>query len=151
MALSALLRILLLFLAFALSGCSAQRLERDFFRGDLSTRNQRLAGYTMEEQWQIYLYGNQVIHPPATGLAEVLARGHEPMLRFILRRLESTRNDLDYRDSMVVFQTMQWHGDYSICGDEAAFSKIKSNQYRIENADWQRVYGEMLQELCRSK
>lgn len=135
----------------ALTGCNAQPVERDFFRGDIPTRNQRLGSYSMEEQWRIYLYGNQVVHPPATGLAEVLARRGEPMLRFILKSLESTKNDLDYRDAMVVFQTMQWRGDYAICADEEVMSKIKSNRDKIGNPNWRRVYGEMLKELCRSK
>lgn len=134
---------------FGLAGCSAGPLERDFFRGDIPTRNQRLAGYPMEQQWRIYLYGNQVIHPPATGLAEVLARRGEPMLRFILKSLESTENDLDYRDSMVVFQMMQWGGHYGICSDRTILSRIRSNQDRIGDPRWRQVYAEMLKELCR--
>ena len=73
------------------------------------------------------------------------------MLRFILKKLESTTSDLDYRDSMVVFQMMQWHGDYAVCADGEVLSRIRSNQDKIDNPDWRRVYGEMLKELCRSK
>lgn len=145
------LAILVFWSAIALTGYSAQTLERTFFQGEISTRNQRLAGYSMEEQWRIFLYGNQVIHPPATGLAEVLARQGEPMLKLILKSLESTKSDLDYRDSMVVFQMMQWHGDYAICASADVLARIKSNQGRIGSSDWRRVYGEMLAELCRSK
>jgi hypothetical protein len=143
--------ILIFSSSIALAGCSGQTLERTFFQGDIPTRNQRLAGYSMEGQWRIFLYGNQVIYPPSTGLAEVLARQGEPMLKFILKSLESAKSDLDYRDSMVVFQMMQWHGDYAICANADALARIKSNQDKIGNTDWLRVYGEMLGELCRSK
>lgn len=141
----------ILWLLVALAGCSAQTVEREFFHGDIPTRNQRLAGYPMEEQWRIFLYGNQVIHPPATGLAAVLARQGEPMLQFILKSLEASKNDLDYRDSMVVFQMMQWHGDYAICDNGDILSRIKNNQNKINNLAWRKVYGEMLKELCRPK
>jgi hypothetical protein len=143
--------VLAIGLTLALSGCVAQTLERDFFGGEITTRNQRLATYSLDEQWHIFLYGNQVIHPPATGLAQVLARQGETALRFILGKLESSRNDLDYRDSMVVFQMMQWHGDYAICANGEVMSKIKGNQSKIENPAWRQVYGEMLAELCRAK
>lgn len=131
-------------------GCNSASIEADFFNGDIATRNDRLGGYPITQQWKIYLYGNQVIHPPATGLAIVLARQGKPALDYILTSLDSTNNDLDYRDSMVVFQMMEWGNYYRICADESMLSRIKKNQYRIQNPGWRRVYVEMLAELCRS-
>lgn len=131
-------------------GCSAQMLERDFFDGAIATRNERLTGYSMEDQWKIFLYGNQVIHPPVMTLASPLARRGGSMFRFILSRLEITDRDLDYRDSLTVFQSMQQHGDYLVCEDIDAMKTIQSNQQKIRNLDWRRVYGEMLSRLCRN-
>lgn len=132
-------------------GCSVASVGSKFFEGDIPTRNARLEGYPIEQQWEIYLYGNQTIHPPATGLAIVLAGRGEPMLKYILGRLEMAKSDLDYRDSMRVFQMMERKGSYHICADESALAKIRANQDRIRNIEWRRVYGDMLGELCRSK
>jgi len=134
-----------------MTSCRAEEVEDEFFRGDIATRSQRLADYPMEQQWRIFLYGNQERHPPATGLAAVLARGGEPMLRFILKELESTKRDLDYRDSMVVFQSMQWHGDFAICADRETIARIRGNQEKIVHSEWRRIYAEMFRELCDSR
>ena len=130
------------------TGCETPTIERSFFREDIMTRNQRLTTYPMLEQWKIFLYGNQIIHPPVTGLAEPLAQQGEPMLRFILKELESSRNDLDYRDSLVVFWLMQQHGIYPVCNDEEVMQKITANQWRIRDSGWRQIYIETLGGIC---
>jgi hypothetical protein len=87
-------------------------------------------------------------HPPDYALALPLARRGKEALDYILHELQSGAKDLDYRDSMVVFQTMQWGHHYDICADDVALKRIQANAALIRSPDWRKVYEEMLQTLC---
>lgn len=142
-------KLLCALLLIAASACRAETVEKDFFEQSIPTRMERLEHYSLEQQWDIFRYGNQVIHPPPTGLALPIAKRGKPALDHILGQLEQSGKDLDFRDSLVVFQTMQWGGHYDICGDSTAMAVIGRNQRKIQHPDWRHVYGQMLGELCR--
>ncbi len=131
------------------TACHAGSVERKFFEGDIPSRMVRLEAYSVEQQWDIFRYGNQEIHPPPTGLALPLAKRGKPALYHILGQLERSENDLDFRDSLVVFQTMQWGGYYSVCADAGAMGAIERNEQKITHPDWRNVYRQMLGELCK--
>lgn len=146
------MRVLLSFLALLVtSACLGGPSEEQFFKGAIKTRLERMEGYPLDQQYRIYLYGNQVIHPPATGLAIPLAKKGKPALDFILNELHGSKNDLDFRDSLVVIQTMQWGGYYDVCGDATAMDAIRKNQGKIRNPAWRKVYGQMLDDVCRAR
>jgi len=142
-------RMFLYFLfVIASTSCRAESVERQFFKGDTLTRLERLETYSLKEQWQIFLYGNQVIHPPATGLALPIARRGKPALEYILQQLEKSENDLDFRDSLVVFRSMQGGGFYDICSDETAMKAIRANESKIHDPDWRDIYNRILGRMC---
>ncbi|UVT16494.1 MAG: hypothetical protein H8K04_02705 [Nitrospira sp.] len=142
-------RLLWCFIWFLTADCSAQDIGAQFFAEGFESRIERLEKYPLDQQYKIFLYGNQIVHPPLTGLALPRAKRGQPALEFILEKLDHSRNDLDFRDSLVVFQHMQWGGYYNICGDTVAMNKIKANEDKIRNADWRGVYNQMLKGLCR--
>lgn len=131
------------------SACLGKSLEEQFFQGDIETRLERLEAYPLDQQYRIFRYGNQVIHPPSTGLAVPLAKKGKPALDFILTKLDDSKNDLDFRDSMVVIQVMQWGGYYDVCGDAAAMHAVRENRKKIRSPEWRQVYDQMLHEVCR--
>lgn len=131
------------------TSCRAESVEKQFFRGDIPTRMERLEAHSLEQQWQIFLYGNQVIHPPTTGLALPIAKQGKPALDYILKQLEHPKHELDFRDSMVVFERMQQGGYYDICSDATAMEVIRHNESRISHSGWRDVYKQMLEDLCR--
>lgn len=143
------LKGLLLCLVLFLPACFASDITSEFFAGDISSRVERLEKYPLDQQYKIFSYGNQVIHPPATGLAMPLAKRGKPALDYILNELDHSENDLDFRDSMVVFQMMQWGGHYNVCADTVAINKIRGNENKIHDAGWKDVYSQMLSGLCR--
>lgn len=133
-----------------MAACAVSSGEASFFEGDIHTRLDRLEKYPLEQQYRIYLYGNQVIHPPATGLAIPLAKKGKPALHFILNELKKSQNDLDFRDSLIVVQSMQSGGYYDVCGDSVSMSALRENQAKIRNPGWQRVYEQMLYDVCKT-
>lgn len=129
--------------------CSAQGIESQFFAEGFQSRTERLERYPLDQQYKIFLYGNQIVHPPLTDLAIPIAKRGQTALDYILKELDHSQNDLDYRDSMVVFQTMQWGGYYNICRNSVAINRIKGNENRIRNVEWRNIYSQMLEGLCR--
>jgi hypothetical protein len=132
-----------------LAACSTHSPGSDFFREDIATRYDRLATYPMAEQWEIFRYGNQQIHPPTTGLASVLARGGKPMADYVVGQVEGSKRELDYRDALVVLRTMQRNGDYDVCGDSALQARLERQGPRFPDGVWHAVIQKMQEGLCR--
>lgn len=135
-------------IVLACSSCHSDDLGSAFFDGDVATRDERLSALPVERQWEIFKYGNQHRHPSATGLAVPIARRGAPALTYILNELDRQPGDLDLRDSLVVFQTMQWGKFYDICADRSVLGRIEKNQARIRDEQWRVVYREMFGNLC---
>jgi len=140
--------ILLLSVVVTFFGCKFGSSDAAFFSGDISTRNARLAALPLERQWELFKYGNQVQHPPATGLAEPIAPHGRSAVVFILDDLDRNGRDLDFRDSLVVFQAIQRHGYFDICSDHAFMDRIRANEARIKSDQWRSVYAELRVQLC---
>ncbi|UFZ07192.1 hypothetical protein LQG66_13180 [Bradyrhizobium ontarionense] len=136
--------------AVSLVGCQTTE-QAEFLSHGPSDRAELLASYSRERKWRMFKYANQVVHPPMIGLASVLARDGEPMLRLILASLDTTDNDLDYRDALQVFAEMERAGTYRICADRPVLAKIEDYRDRIRDAGWRAFYGDRLRDLCRAK
>lgn len=128
---------------------AASSVEAEFFRGDYLTRDQRIEPYPLDQQYRIFLYGNQVIHPPATGLAGPIAKKGKVAADYILEQLAATKNQLDHHDALVVFQRMQWGGYFDVCGTPGYLEKLRANEARISRQGSREIYREMLSRLCR--
>jgi len=83
--------------------CQAGPIEREFFKGDIPTRMERFEEYPLEQQWRIFLYGNQKIHPPTKSLALPIAKKGYMALEYIILQLRESENEPDFRDALVVF------------------------------------------------
>lgn len=133
----------------AITACQAGPIGKQFFKDGFVAREERLEAYPLEQQWQIFLYANQVIHPPLTGMALPIAKQGKPALDYILQQLEKSVNEADFRDSLVVFQTMQWGNYYNVCSDTPAMAAIRRNENKISHPGWRDIYRQMLEALCR--
>lgn len=142
---------LCIFLLTLTTACQETSVGKRFFKEGFVARDERLEAYPLEDQWRIFLYANQVVHPPLKDMALPIAKKGKPALDYILEQLEQPNGDLDFRDSMVVFNRMQWGGYYNVCGDEQAMTAIRRNESRITHAGWRDVYQQMLRRLCAER
>ncbi len=131
------------------TSCRTEFVEKQFFSGDIPTRMERLEAYPLDQQWRIFLYGNQVIHPSIKSMALPIAKKGKLALDYILQELKHSRNEPDYRDSLVVFERMQQGGYYDICSDGAAMTEIIANKDKITHLGWRGLYEEVLDDLCK--
>ncbi len=141
--------LLLSLLGWGLLSCSTNfSLEKEFFKENASTRLERLDKYSLEKQYKIFLYGNQVIHPPAKILANPIAKKGQQAIEYVLEQLKTSNNDLDFRDSLVIFDAVQRGDYYDICSDSRVIKTIRANNLKVKNLDWRKVYNQILEGLC---
>lgn len=135
-------------LLVAVTSCQANSIGKNFFKDGYVARVERLEAYPLEEQWPIFLYANQVVHPPLKDMALPIAKQGKSALNYIIEQLENPEHELDYRDALVVFDRMQRDGYYNVCSDRAAMEAIRRNKTKISHAGWRDVYQQMLDDLC---
>jgi len=87
------------------------------------------------------------LHADGSGYISIARQGRIA-LEYILAELEEPRHELDFRDSLVIFERMQQGGYYDVCDDESAMTKIRHNESRIAHEGWRAVYREILEDLC---
>lgn len=130
--------------------CKEEGFEAKFLHNerDRIIRVEKMEKYPLEQQYKIFLYGNQKMHPPHKGLARPIARRGKPALDYVLEQIRDSENDLDFRDSIIIFKDMQQQGYYDVCKDALAMDEIKSNETKIRYDGWLKFYREALYELC---
>ncbi|MDR6644514.1 hypothetical protein J2X57_003757 [Luteibacter sp. 1214] len=143
---------LLMFLAalFA-SDCVASdqgSLEAAFFRG--RTYVQRMSefrNYRVDTQLELFFYGNQVIHPPATYLASCFAMNGPSGVRVIRRRLSGHLTTLEMRDIALLLETMQAMGTYSVRDDETLMAAIEKSVSEVAEGGWKESIDGMVEQI----
>ena len=131
---------------FLLQGCvqppEGSELGRDFYRGSVATMTERIATYSIADQWEIYYYGTTSIHPPDYTLSVPLARNGEPMALYIMSYLDSSREDHYFLNSLDVLERMVYRKYYDYCQNPSIIAKLNANQSLIKDAFWRDFYGE---------
>src|ERR1700737_4146127 len=98
--------LITVFVFLCLLGCDSRRMERDFFRQSPETRLVRFRRYSLDDQYKIFRYGNDVVEPPVLGLANPIAERGPEVVPFLLAKLNSERDDTSIRDIMFIFSVM---------------------------------------------
>jgi len=95
-----------------------------------------------------YTYHTQVLRPSYSKLAIYLAKKGKSTAYFILSKIEGSKNDLDYRDFIIVISYMVKGSYYDACGDEFIMNKMIEHTQSIENKGWNEFYEEQLSAIC---
>lgn len=100
---------LLLIITFALYGCVSNASEpskvvSDFYTKYVSTSEQirQFNNYSLEEQYEIFEFGNRVVHPPAIYLSSPFAKQGPIVVPFLKMKLEATKDEVTIRDIMSI-------------------------------------------------
>jgi hypothetical protein len=131
--------------------CQGQQLEEMFFSKPLGDRLQRLREYSLEDQYRIFRYGNDVIEPPLTDLAGPIAERGADAVPFLVRQLNSQPNDLTVMDVLLIFKTMASSKSYDVKGDSVLMDLLASKIAGMESQKWQSVCSRMFEHLKHAK
>jgi hypothetical protein len=92
----------------------------------------------IERKYDVYICGNQRVHPPTIYLAEVFARDGASVVQFLRKKLLATPNDNTIRDIVSVFGWMQRLGTYNVADDKLLFEQIKARASEINDDFWRK-------------
>ncbi|MYF31087.1 MAG: hypothetical protein F4169_19985 [Gammaproteobacteria bacterium] len=150
----------LLVTALLLNACVGPKSEgakfRQMFleRGSWEGFSEELEKYPLEQQYEIFLYGMQKVHPPDSKAADTIAKRGKPAMDYVLRMVAASGKDMDYVDSLEIFEAMVRGRHYLVCADIEAMEQIEANGNKIAHEDWRKYYQRDLQrlkELCVRK
>jgi hypothetical protein len=114
---------------------NCRRLTRTFFRQPVSAQIEKFREYDLAKQYDIYLCGTQSIHPPATYLAEPIARQGGRAVTVLKAKLAEARSDHTIRDLLFVFDQMQALGSYDVHSDQELMKVISDAEGRLLEND----------------
>jgi hypothetical protein len=127
-----------------------QRVIDTFYGQTTKEQVASFSGYPLEEQYAIYIYGNQVRHPPAIYLAAPFARAGDKVVPFLLGRLKSAKDDPTVRDLVLVFSEMNRQTTYDVAGDAELMRQLESSIAAMKNQGWRGIAEGELAEIRKS-
>jgi hypothetical protein len=142
-------RILLILLSVFTGGggCTNYRLEKRFFDQPAKDRVERLRQCSLKDQYKIFRYGNDVIHPPVMALANPIAERGAGAIPFLLSELERNHDDMTTRDMVLIFVTMASSRSYDVKSDLALMTLLSSRVEAIKDKEWQVICLRMLNRM----
>jgi len=150
-------RIMLLLAVCMSAGCghasdSALRREcqpwvKGFFQKPSKAQITELRSFALDNQYKIYLCGNQIIHPPTMHLAEPFAQGGAAVAELLTAELSKPNSDANVRDIIMALREMQRLGTYEVARDRALMQLATDSVERMRDKDWQQMANEMLLEI----
>lgn len=125
-----------------------------FFRMPTKEQIEQFGSYDTKTQYDIFICGNQIIHPPAIYLARPFALEGEKVAKFLKKKLSQTKDDKTVRDIILVFMRMCILNSYDVSSNSELMSLIKDKAERIKDDDWRNVVEKMIDravEQCGGK
>jgi hypothetical protein len=115
--------------------CSA--VARTFFaEPDATKRREKFERLELDSQFDVYLCGNQKIHPPTIYLAESLAMQGEKAVPLLRRKLEASQDDAMVRDIVSVFVWMRRLKTFDIASDSSLYQLVASRVSKMKDEFW---------------
>lgn len=105
--------------------------------GGLSSRERiaRFDEFDINTQYCIFLYCNQIVHPPLLNLGTELAR--QPLvLPFIVNKLKDAEDDLTIRDTIYVIEQLSSLKLYAVSQDKELMKLLYKKANEIKDVGW---------------
>ena len=118
-------------------GCD--ELARTFFRQPLEIQVTEFARRELNDQYALFICGNQFMRPPAQYLAEPFARRGGEIVTFLRLKLAQAQNDLTIRDIVLVFAEMNRQKSYPVWKDADLVRELREAAARMKNQDWKDI------------
>jgi hypothetical protein len=141
----------LFFACFMAIGCRDHHLEKHFFDKPPGDRVERLRQYSLDDQYKIFRYGNDVKEPPGMELAGPIAERGASAVPFLVDQLKASTDDIAVRDILLIFERMAASGSYNVKADAALMGVLSSKVSGMKDKDWQAICLKKLQRINDSK
>jgi hypothetical protein len=104
----------------------------------------------LDDQYSIFICGNQFMRPPAQYLAEPFARGGTDVVPFLKDKLAQAQDDLTIRDIILVFTEMSRQKAYRVAEDGDLIRLMTEAVARMKNADWRRITDQRVEAAAKA-
>jgi len=130
------------------SACTPSSVGADFYR-NYSEEDARIKKYSLEDQYQIYRYGSDVIEPPDVGLGAVIAQKGQQVVPFLLTKLDekTDSDDLRTRDILMIFEFMQQSNYYDVRSDKNVMDHLERAVNTLDHSPWAAVCRRTLDDI----
>jgi hypothetical protein len=88
-----------------------------FFRMDMAEQIRQFGKHSLEEQYELYEFGNRVVHPPAIYLARPFAEQGRSVVPFLLGKLKESTEGAEVRDIALVLSELSSRKLYDFSAD----------------------------------
>lgn len=122
---------------------------KTFFREPTKEQMKKFSTFSIEDQYSLFICGNQVVHPPALHLAEPFAAKGETTAIFLKNKLKQTIDDLTVRDIIYVFTEINRQQTYDIIGDGDLMRLMHEAVARMNNEDWKKTCNNMIERMAK--
>lgn len=130
-----------------LMGCASDHLQTEFFRQPPETRLVRFRQYSLDDQYKIFRYGNDMVEPPVLGLANPIAERGAQVVPFLFGHLKSEGDDASVRDIMLIFSVMAASKAYNVKSDAALMKTLDAAVAGMRDKGWQYTCAAMLKRI----
>ena len=131
--------------------CIPTAVVTDFYEKDVSLQKPDFSAYNLEDQYEIFIYGNICIEPPKMQLAVEMARRGEDAVNFLEQKLGKS-DDVGTIISIIrVFSFMTALDSYDVAGDDGLMTSMQSAVNGMEDGFWKRNSQDLLDELAANR
>lgn len=89
------------------------KMVEDFYRiPSASEQMRQFKQHSLEEQYELYMFGNRVVHPPAIYLKKPFAEQGPVIVPFLKTKLDGTTDEKTIRDIVVIFEELAYLKQY---------------------------------------
>jgi hypothetical protein len=122
---------------------------KTFFREPTKEQIKKFSTFNIEDQYSLFICGNQIVHPPALYLAEPFAANGKVVSDFLKSKLKQATDDLTIRDIIRVFTEMNRQGTHDVVGDNDLMMLIHEAIARMNNEGWKKVCNSMVERMAK--
>lgn len=137
----------IIFIFFAICGCKKESIEKLFFKQPPEKRLYTLEGYSLENQYKIFRYGNDKIEPPILNLADPISLRGGDAVPFLYDQLKNHTDILTTRDVLLIFETMSRDNTYNVKNNKKIMDLLELRIAEMNDPEWKAICFEMLERI----
>jgi hypothetical protein len=118
-----------------------------FYSRPLKEQLTAFPSYAFDDQYAIYIYGNQVRHPPAIYLARPFGAEGRKVVQPLSLALNQASDDGTIRDLVLVFSEMNSQMAYDVASDQQLMQILTEAVARMKNQGWKNISTKELQSI----
>jgi len=110
-----------------------------FAEPNATKRQEEFRRLDLDQQFVVYLCGNQKMHPPTIYLAETFAEQGGKIVPFLAEKLATANTDSTIRDIVDVFAWMARLKTYDVASDTSLMKLMENRSLDVKNDIWRKA------------